>query len=351
MAAEVLSNIASALATTFQPEITRVWNRTAVAAQNIPLKSGGGAGGGKQVAWDVELDGAGAAAFGEGTDVQAGELDFDPVQPATLPWGQYRAAFQISNLELNAAAENISNATALEDIFGERVVGKAAKLLSVINKDIYSGTGTSSVGSFPNIIGLDTALIAAGSSYAGISSGTYAAWASTVQANGGVPRSMSLALLASLETSLYTASGFSPSFLLGDPAIHAKYEGLFETLRRTVDDGNNVPSYNGSTKSLFWRGLPVIRDKDSTATRLYMLNAGEIELRVLPFRAAPDGVPVQQKDLESSNGKTAEATGIPVHIYPLGRTGSGIKFVVEIYCQLKVTRPNAHAVLADISES
>lgn len=350
MSAEVLSNIASALATTFQPEITRTWNRMAVAAQNIPVKSGGGQGGGKQVAWDVEMDGAGAAAFAEGSDVQSGEYDFDPIQPATLPWGQYRAAFQISNLELNAAASNVANATALEDIFGERVVGKAAKLLSRINKDIFSGTGLDG-SSNPNIIGLDTALLASGS-YANINSGTYSTWLSTVQGNGGIARSLSLALLANLESSLYTASGFSPDFLLCDPAIHARYEGLFETIRRTVDDGGkDIPAYRGSTNNLFWRGRDVVRDKDATASRLYMLNRGEVELRVLPFRSAPDGVPTEQKELESSNGKDAMGTGIPVHIYPLGRTGSGVKFVVEIYCQLKVTRPSAHAVLADISET
>lgn len=349
MAAEVLSNIASALATTFQPEITRTWNRMAVAAQQIPVKSGGGQGGGKQVAWDVEMDGASVTVFAEGSDVGAGEYDFDPVQPATLPWGQYRAPFQISNLELNAAAENVANATALEDIFAERVIGKAAKLLSQINKDIYSGTGTS--GGNPNIIGLDNALITSGS-YANIPIASYATWASTVSANGGIARSLSLALLASTEASLFTASGFSPDFLLGDPTIHAKYEGLFETVRRTMDDGSrDVPAYRGSTNQLFWRGRPVVRDKDATASRIYLLNRDEIALRVLPFRGVPDGVPVQQRELESSNGKDSMATGIPVHIYPLGRTGSGVKFVVEMYVQLQVRRPNAHAVLADISET
>lgn len=353
MAAEVLSNIASALATTFQPEITRTWNRMAVAAQQIPIKSGGGQGGGKQVAWDVEMDGAGAGAFGEGSDIGAGEYDFDPVQPAVLPWGQYRAAFQISNLELNAAAENIANAAALEDIFAERVLGKAAKLLSQVNKDLYSGTGTSVGGAnpgSPNIVGLDNAILLSGT-YATIPIATYATWAGTVAANGGIVRSLSLALLASVEASLFTASGFSPDFLLSDPVLHAKYEGLFETIRRTMDDGSrDIPAYRGSTNQLFWRGRPLVRDKDATATRMYLLNRDEIALRVLPFRGAPDGVPVQQRELESSNGKDSMGTGIPVHIYPLGRTGSGVKFVVELYCQLQVRRPSAHAILADISE-
>jgi len=348
MAAEVLSNISSALATTFAPEITRTWNRTAVIAQNIKVVSGGGQGGGKQVAWDVEMDGASAAAFAEGSPIGAGELDFDPVVPATLPWGLYRAAFQLSNLEINAAAANMGNARALEDIVGERYMGKTAKLLSQINADIFSGTGTDGSGN-PNIVGLNTALAATGS-YAGINKATYSTWAGNVLGNGGVARPITMAVLAAGESLLFSASGFDPDFLMATTNTHATYESLFEATRRTVDSGQGpIPSYQGSTGRLYWRGKPVIRDRQNTAGSLYMLNSEELELRVLPFQGAADGVMQVARQAESSNGKDTSGTGISVHCYPLGRVGSGIAFVVEIYIQLRVKRPNAHLMITDIT--
>src|SRR5438552_11366238 len=129
MAAEVLSNLSGALAQTFASDITRVWNRDAFFLKTLQWKGAGGQGAGLNVAWDVEVSGATAAAMAEGSDVGGGEYDFDPVLPATLPWGMYRAAFSLTNHEINVAAANIGNATALGDIVGERFLGKMARLV------------------------------------------------------------------------------------------------------------------------------------------------------------------------------------------------------------------------------
>src|SRR6478609_8160594 len=120
MAAENLAGISGALAQTMAPQLTRNWNRRAVFLQGVTVKSGAGQGGGQNVAWDVQFSTSGAAAtnFTEGADVTT--FSQDPVTKAVLNWGQCSSAFSLSNLEINAAAANVSNATALEDIVGER---------------------------------------------------------------------------------------------------------------------------------------------------------------------------------------------------------------------------------------
>ncbi|HEU4728394.1 MAG TPA: phage major capsid protein [Kofleriaceae bacterium] len=349
MAAELLSNLSPALAQTFAAQLTRNWNRMARLAQNIPILSGGGQGGGQNVAWDVEFSGATAASFVEGSDPSAGDFNQDPITKAILPWGQYRAPFQLSNLEINAAAANISNAAELGNIVGERFVGAITKIISVINADLFTGTGTDGSGN-PTIVGLNTALANTGL-YAGINKATFTEWQGNVNANGGTARPLALALLAAAEQAEFVASGMEPDALVCSAGVHSKYEGLFESIRRTVDSGQGpIPSYQGSTGRLFWRGKPIIRDRNDPTGTLYGLNFAHLELRVLPWAGVPDGVRVTQMEGQSSNGQDSQAVMIPVNVYPLARTGSAIKFMAEIYCQLKVLRPNAHFMIQDISE-
>lgn len=348
--AETLANISGALAQTFAPQITRLWNRQAILAKIIPAKPGAGQGGGQNIAWDVEYSGASADAFVEGSDVASGEFATDPVTRAILPWGQYRSAFQLSNLEIIAAANNIANATALEDMVGERFLGSVTKLISKINLDIFSGTGTSN--GAPSIIGLDTALATTGS-YAGINKVSVTEWAGNVASNSGVGRALSLPVLAVAEQLAFLASGMEPSVLVTTAAIHSKYEGLFDSIRRVTDDGRGpIPSYQGSTKNLYWRGNPIVRDRSATSGCLYMVNPDEAELVYLPWPgSSPDGINEMAKGLPSSNGRDEDPTPLMARCYPLGRTGSGVKFVVEIYVQLKVTRPNAHVLVKDLLEA
>lgn len=350
MAAETLSNIAGALALTMAPQITRLWNRQAILAKSLTAVPGGGQGGGQAVSWDVEYSGASAASFAEGSDVASGEFATDPVMKATLPWGQYRSAFALSNLEIIAAANNVANATALEDMVGERFLGSVTKLISKINVDLFSGTGTS--GGNPTIIGLDSALAVSGS-YAGINKASVTEWAGNVSENSGTGRALSLPILAGAEQLAFVASGMEPDVLVTTAGIHSKYEGLFDSIRRIADDGRGpIQSYQGSTKNLYWRGNPVVRDRSATSGSLYMVNTSEVELVYLPWPgSSPDGVTEMARGLPSSNGRDEDPTPLMARCYPLGRTGSGVKFVVEIYLQLKVKRPNAHVLIKDLLEA
>lgn len=349
MAADNLSNISGALATTFAPQLVRAWNRASVFLSALTFMPGGGQGGGKQLGWDVQFSGASAASFAEGSDVDSSEMSHDVEKSATIAWGQYRSTFQLSNLELNAAYANMGNAAELERILEERFFDACAVITSKMNKDAIAGTGVDGSGN-PTLVGILTALDAT-TTYGTLNKITYPEWAGNVVANGSVARPLTLDLLAKADQAQYVASGYSCEMILTTPGVKTKYEGLFNPLQRVNTGGGPIPRFDGSSDDLFWRGRPIVRDKDMTAGYMAGIVASEIELRVLPWVPVPDMVPMTVRELVSSNGGQAQNLGAFVHVYPLARTGSAVKFCAEIYAQIKVKRPNQHFLLADISET
>lgn len=350
MATELLSNISGALAQTFAPRLTRLWNRRAVLARTLRAVPGGGQGYGKNVAWDVQTSGATATAFAEGSDVQASEFTFDPVQSAVLPWGHYRSSFSLSDLEIEVAARNLGNANELVDLVEERFMNACSAIIDMINTDLFSGTGTR--GGQPAIFGLDYAL-ATTNTYAGIAKGSFPEWAGNTVSNGGTARPLSMDLLSGAESQVYQRCGMEPKLLVATTQGHRKYEGLFHSTVRTVNDGSRpVQSFQGSARGLDWRGDPIVRDRSATAGCFYMLNEDEVEIVYLPFSgASADGVRETSRGLPSSNGKDEELTPIMARCTPLARTGGAQKFAVSCYVQLKVKRPNAHVIIKDIDET
>lgn len=348
---DALSGISLALATTFSARLRRQWNRVAVTAKAITMEPAAGQGGGKQVAWDVEFSGAAAASFAEGSDVASTEYNVDNIMPAVLPFGMYRSPFQLSNLEVKAAMNNPANAAELGRIVVERLDGALSKMASVANSDIWNGTGTDGSGN-PNIIGLPTALGLTGG-YAGINKATFPEWAGNLLANGGVGRALTFDLLYNADQLIYVSSGKTAKIIIASPDVYRKYANLFETIKRVMVGPNGQPIggpvYTGGESELWWKGMPVLRDKDMPSGTLAMLNTDDIKIRPLPGMANQDGVAVESRQLPSSNGETTESTPLMVDVYPLARTGSAQKFVAEMYLQLQVERVNSHCIIKDIS--
>jgi hypothetical protein len=348
MVAENLAGISTALSTTFSARMRRQWNRTAVTAATIEMESAIGQGGGKQIGWDVEFSGASAASFAEGSDIGASEYATDPILPAVLQFGMYRSAFQLSNLEIKAAQASTGNAVELGRIMVERLDGSLAKMASKANADIWTGTGVDGSGN-PTLVGLPTALDPT-IPYAGINKVTFSEWAGLALGNGGVGRALTFDLLYNADQLIYVASGKTAKLAVCAPDVYRKYANLFETIKRVVvSSAGEVPAYTGGERELNWKGMPVIRDKDMPAGTLAMLNTDDIRIRPLAGQVDQDGAQVMGRQLPSSNGETETKTPLLVDVYPLGRTGSGLKFVAEMYLQLQVQRVNSHCIIKDIA--
>lgn len=347
MAAETLSSVSSALSQLFDAELARQFNRLTVTAANVPVVAGRG----KNAAWDVTFTGATAATVAEGSDVQSSEYAQDVNVPATLSWAHYRSSFKVSETELDAAATSAGSATALLDLFGERMSGSATKLAQQINQDMISATGTDGSGN-STIVGLLQGPLETTGTYATILRSSYSEWGGNTRKNGGTARPLSFDLLYQLEQDIYTASGEVPDLIICTPAIYRKYAGLFEQVRRLATDGRGPLSYDAGAAELFWKGIPVLRDRDLTAGTCMMLNRRNLELKYLPrLRTPQDAVMQEMMPLAGSNGQgmtTPLSLGGRVAI--LAKTGDSVAVSMKTTVQLTVKRPNSMGYIADISE-
>jgi hypothetical protein len=344
---ELLTNVAGALSQRFAPKLARQFNRLTVLGSVIPTEPGFG----KNVGWDVEVSGAVASSYAEGADLVSGDYNVDPIVPATLSWGHYKSAFAMSETEVNAAASSAGSADAILKLVGERIMSNGAKLASVINVDLWSGTG-SDTNSNPNIVGLQGGAAETTGIYANINRSSYTEWKGNVLSNGGIARALTIDLLDQLESNIYTASGVKPNIIVCDPNVFRKYKGLFESLRRI--DGTGPLVYNTSTSELFYQGIPILRDKDAPSGTLQMFNTEYVKKVYLPNaqQANEDVYKATEFEGTGSNGDGNETgMGLPFRIVPIAKTGDSLKFMVKAVLNLKVTRPNTVGYVKDIQTS
>jgi hypothetical protein len=346
MAVDILSNISSALSQLFEAQLARQWNRMAVTAQLIEAERGRG----KNVAWDVEFSGASAGSVAEGSDVATSEFATDVVLPATLSWATYRSSFQISELEVDAAAGSQGSADALLDIFGERVLGANSKLISTINADIFAGTGTDGSGN-SNLVGLWGGALDPTGTYAGIVRGTYTEFAGNQLANSSVARALTQDLLYQLEANIFTACGESPGVIVTSPGVVRKYAGLFESIRTVMTDGSAPSEFAGGTSNMSWRGMPVIRDRNAPTGKLLMLNKNYLKMKYLPHVMLDEGSPKKMETLVGSSGMSVKnESRIPARLVILSKTGDSYKASLKTVLQLACARPASCGQLIDLSE-
>lgn len=347
-----LAAISTALSQRFARPLARQYNRMAVLGGLI----GSDPGFGKNVAWDVEFDGATASSYQEGSDVQSSEFNVDVLQPAVLSWGHYRSAFSLSETQINAAMSSQGSADAILRIVLERVLSSGRKLASVINQDMWNGTGTDGSGN-PNIVGLLGGSLDATGNYAGLSRSTYSGWAGNVLANGGVARALSIDLLEQMFVNIFRASGTRPNAIVGDPDVIRKYSGLLEPARHIVGGAQGpLNRYDTSTADYFFKGIPVLADKDGYTGTLAFLNTDLIRKVFLPEEpeASMDASWMEMVEGEGSNGlegenKEENPLDLPFKVVALAKTGDSVKLFVKSVLNVKVERPNAFGLLKDIS--
>jgi hypothetical protein len=346
MALETLAAVNAALSQTFEQELFRQYNRLAVAAALIQAERGQG----KNCAWDVEFSGATAGAVAEGSDVEEIEFSTDQPVPATLGWATYRQSFKMSETEIEAAASSLGTPDVLLDMFGERVLNAHHKLVSNINVDVFTGTGVLQNG-VPTLVGIYGGAMESTGLYAGISRQQFPEWASNVLGNGGVPRPLTVDLMAQLEANVFTACGEPANLVLASAGVVRRYENFFESIRRVVSDGRGPMDFGAGAANLFYKGMPVIRDRNGPPGRLAMLNTNYLRMKYLPPLNPRDAAGYAEGKLEGSSGNTVRmATEIPTRIRLLAKTGDNVKASVKTTIQLALKRPNSCGYIADIAE-
>lgn len=340
MAVSNLSAIASALSLIFDSQLARQWNRMARTISRLQAKPGTG----KSVNWDVSTSGQTATAYTEGADIDASELLIDAKVPMVLPWGLYRNAFGLSEHQLEAANQSKDSAEQLMQLLEESVYEAIAALASKLNKDLFTGIGSSS-----QLCGLDYSLLTTGS-YGGQTVDA-TVLASNVDTNSNVNRALTLDLMNKMEAAIFTASGMRPDSIVTTPGVMNKYKSLFEPIRRLVGDAPNRYDTGVQDDMMYFMGVPVVRDKDCPTGKMYFLNHSTVHMAYMPPANFGDSVQFVVKLGTGSNGAgDTEQFGIPFRIQSLAKTGDSVKFFLRTATQLVVRRPNANGVITHITE-
>lgn len=154
-------------------------------------------------------------------------------------------------------------------------------------------------------------------------------WASTSINNGGTNRTISEVLMQKAydapRESKY-GSGGTPSLIIGTFGTRRSYQNLLAGLKRYSP---NVMKLDGGFDALDYNGMPFVADRDAPANNVWFLDESRFNL----FQVTEPG-------FIDDDG----------HILKWD-TNTGYKAVYRWFCQLGVDARDAHAVLADITES
>ncbi len=348
MAGETYSNINAALSVTYSMKMTDQVNRQAVGLKKLRAVPGDS---GKSVNWNVKFTNSKtAASYADGADVDASEYGTNKKESAIIQYGRYRCPASVTDDAAIYAANSLGNPRELMRLLDNEINDSLTTLAKKLNQDLYIGDGTDG-SSNPTIVGFHGAACLNSGSYAGLARGTYSEWAGNVLGNGSVARPLTDDLLRQAEQQAWEGGGSKPNMILTTGGVHRKYAGLFGSIQRVQTAGQSPVVLAMGTNDLMWSNMPVERDADAPTGKLVMFNTDDVEL-VYPSELDPL---VQEITLHARKlGKLKDGEEqfvIPVVIEELARTGNAVKVNVWTLLQLRVRRPNATAIIEDISES
>lgn len=382
MAQDQLQTIFNALSQYFDPVLQRQWNRTTVFLGALASSPGKPTEwGGKNVAFDVEFTGATAGTVAEGSDVAASEYAQDIDLPAVLPWATYRSSFWVTEQEVDAAFGSAGTANDLMDIFGSRILSAGAIIASQLENDALVGTGVDASGN-PTVIGIYGGALTASGAYAGINANTYSEWQGNVLANGGTPRTLTPDLVEQADANIFTASSLPWDLAMGSAGVVRKYVGMFTTGPTTsagvatnqplirMMDGASGPQYglgpalggaagvdSGQQQGLYLKGNRFLRNRLNPSGKMSLLNTNQIKMKYLPRRLRQADIDFMQiMGVQGASGlggpsPVVQATGMPMRIAVLAKTGDSYKLSCRITTQMAITRRNSCALISDVSET
>lgn len=332
MADTTLASILNALGQNIRPVIVTQFNRRARFLRLIPFTLGDG----KNLAWDIESDGATTENHADGDDVSAFSTDTDTA--ATLQWGLCRSNFAIGDQAIAAARAN-KNPGGLIALGRRRIMGAATKLTSRLNYEAYSGTGTGG-----QMAGLCSVALRTDNTYAGIdrTDSANAFWRSNITDLAGAPISLD-AIREMIGVKIYEACGEEPDVALCGAAAFKKVGALFDATRRqsqdvTIETPRGQITLKGGLGVIDIDGTVLIKDKDVPSGEIVFVNTQYVEGEYLPL-GSDENLPENAMTESANDGWGALPLGFDIK--ELGRSGAKRKFTMMSSVQIKVTRPNA----------
>jgi hypothetical protein len=232
------------------------------------------------------------------------------------------------------------------------VVNSISSIASTINAHIFSGNGAASP---KQITGFDSAIGDTTNSYAGLARGSYSWWEPYVVSPGSAT-DISFAQIREDLKSIFVRSGETPGVAFCHPGVFNAIGALYDSNRSYTIDvmENNRGKINlsGGFAGIEIDGCVFVKDKDATlesgnaSGRVYYCNTNYVELQVqvqAGLRELLPGLPTDDGTMLTANDGFGELPLLAV-VEKLAKTGDATKYQTKVYCELKVSRPNACGV-------
>lgn len=313
-------------------------NRKSVLLQMMETRPGQG----QNAAWVPVKDGAYAETFTDGADVTT--YGTDGQTAATLAFANYRANFGATDKAMLIGANSNTPQGNIRLWAGE-MKRASEKLASMVNIDLYDGTGASN-----SIVGLSVAIDDA-NTYAGIDRTVVGNeyWQSYV-IDPGAPTALTFDQVRLDQEEIGIACGETPDLALVHPSVFRKLGSLFDPLKkydfsvRDVRLGAGDFSLQGGLGMIQFDGTYFISDKDCTENAIYYCNSRHMHMQVL----AAANVPGMDVDVMPIDDGVSQMP-LSVMLKALAPTGSAEKAFMFCHPQLVLERPNAFGKRLNIS--
>ncbi len=375
MATFSIADMGASMSTVYRRKVTQTQRKTPILRLLSMLGSLKQGNTGPNITWTPKFSGqaAGNPSLDGGAFITA--TSDQPVS-ASLAYGSIGAPAKLTDdiyWRGGPSAGISADYNTFNDMYNEQRLDAVGAALKLCEQQIFTGTGSAN-----QFVGLSTACAASGT-YATIAPGTYSQWASTVVANGGVLRSLTIPLMKQTVRVIATASKAGrPNIAVTTPALMDVIEGLFDPYLqipiapgamtgpnagpeklvlnpgtvRTVGGNINMDGF----RHFYWAtaGVYFVESPDCTDTAqtnannvIYFLNSDELELLYLeppgPRMTLHDAGAAQA--IEQTMGPIAN---LQFEEVPRGRVGYATEWDYTAKIGLKLTSRNAHGVLADV---
>jgi hypothetical protein len=173
---------------------------------------------------------------------------------------------------------------------------------------LFYGTGAGNSGK--DFTGLE-GIIDDGSntaSYGGLTRTTYTTLNSTVTASGG---SLSLQKMSTMYNAISNGD-ITPTEIYTTPTIFSLYESLLSPMQRMNTTMTGKPGTTAGTgfTDLWYKGMPVYKDRKCTSGVMYMINSDRLNFFALPFTPTPNYKKVQVSSKDIKGNVYSEVDGL-----------------------------------------
>lgn len=201
----------------------------------------------------------------------------DNLTRALFEWGDYYASISISgdDEDMNMGSEQVV------DLLKNRTKGAEKKIRDLLSVDMYEGTGAK------GLVGLQT--LVAGGSLGGIDGATHSWWVSATDTTTYTESQLTDPTnTTAFMKRLFQKAARNSSHLNETPNLIVMPEIPWDIFESLVEDdtqfnkgtsSRNTEVANAGFSKLWWRDIPIIKDKFCPAGEVYFLNTDYLYLR------------------------------------------------------------------------